>query len=72
MTVPQFGPGPIERIRVVGSSSKSISSAQLTEPDEQIPGIRLSDITLRLRPRHIAPRPAWTYEPQVPVRRGRG
>src|SRR5580704_341686 len=29
--------------------------------------IRLSDKTSRLRPRHVVPKPAQTYEPEVPV-----
>src|SRR5277367_265667 len=29
--------------------------------------IRLSDKTSRLRPRHVAPKPTQTYEPEVPV-----
>src|SRR5271168_408927 len=28
---------------------------------------RLSDKTSRLRPRHVVPKPAQTYEPEVPV-----
>ena len=39
----------------------------LIEPDVQIARIRLSDKTSRLRPRHVAPKPAQTYEPEVPV-----
>src|SRR5208337_4011855 len=31
------------------------------------PRIRLSDKTSRLRPRHVVPKPAQTYEPEVPV-----
>src|SRR5271157_3320208 len=33
----------------------------------QISRIRLSDKTSRLRPRHVVPKPAQTYEPEVPV-----
>src|SRR4029077_3827208 len=33
----------------------------------QISCIRLSDKTSRLRPRHVVPKPAQTYEPEVPV-----
>src|SRR5450759_920703 len=33
----------------------------------QISRIRLSDKTSRLRPRHGVPKPAQTYEPEVPV-----
>jgi hypothetical protein len=39
----------------------------LIEPDRQISCIRLSDKTSRLRPRHVVPKPAQTYEPEVPV-----
>src|SRR5208337_390202 len=38
-----------------------------TQPDRQISCIRLSDKTSRLRPRHVAPKPGQTYEPEVPV-----
>src|SRR5271155_3567447 len=31
------------------------------------PRIRLSDKTSRLRPRHVVPKPAQAYEPEVPV-----
>jgi hypothetical protein len=33
----------------------------------QISRIRLSDKTSRLRPRHIVPKPAQAYEPELPV-----
>ena len=33
----------------------------------RITRIRLSDKTSRLRPRHVVPKPAQTYEPEVPV-----
>ena len=39
----------------------------LIEPDVQISRIRLSDKTSRLRPRHVVPKPAQAYEPEVPV-----
>ena len=39
----------------------------LIEPDRQISCIRLSDKTSRLGPRHGVPKPAQTYEPEVPV-----
>jgi hypothetical protein len=39
----------------------------LIEPDMQISRIRLSDKTSRLHPRHVMPKPAQTYEPEVPV-----
>jgi hypothetical protein len=39
----------------------------LIEPDGQISRIRLSDKTSRLRPRHVAPKPGQTHEPEVPV-----
>src|SRR3954462_13765167 len=32
------------------------------------PRIRLSDKTSRLHPRHVVPKPAQTYEPEVPVK----
>jgi hypothetical protein len=31
------------------------------------PGIRLSDKTSRPHPRHVVPKPAQAYEPEVPV-----
>src|ERR1700752_2814032 len=34
----------------------------------QISRIRLSDKTSRLRPRHVAPKRAQAYEPEVPVK----
>src|SRR5271167_4260325 len=39
----------------------------LIEPNLRIARIRLSDKTSRLRPRHVVPKPAQTYEPEVPV-----
>ena len=39
----------------------------LIEPDMQISRIRLSDKPSRFRPRHVMPKPAQTYEPEVPV-----
>ena len=35
------------------------------EPDVRIARIRLSDKSSRLRPRHVVPKPAQTYEPEV-------
>jgi hypothetical protein len=32
----------------------------------QISRIRLSDKTSRLHPRHVVPKPAQAYEPEVP------
>src|SRR5258705_127616 len=40
----------------------------LIEPDRQISRIRLSDKTSRLHPRHVVPKPAQAYEPEVPVK----
>ena len=40
----------------------------LIEPDVQISRIRLSDKTSRLHPRHVVPKPAQAYEPEVPVK----
>src|SRR5712692_188502 len=34
----------------------------------QISRIRLSDKASRLRPRHVVPKPAQAYEPEVPVK----
>src|SRR5467141_4521603 len=34
----------------------------------QISRIRLSDKTSRLHPRHVVPKPAQAYEPEVPVK----
>ncbi|MGA2314396.1 MAG: hypothetical protein ABSF87_18910 [Xanthobacteraceae bacterium] len=38
----------------------------LYEPDMQISRIRLSDKTSRLHPRHVVPKPAQPYKPEVP------
>ena len=43
------------------------NSAAVSPPDVRITRIRLSDKTSRLRPRHVVPKPAQTYEPEVPV-----
>src|SRR6202007_1174115 len=40
----------------------------LIEPDMQIPRIRLSDETSRLRPRRAASKLRQPYEPEVPVK----
>src|SRR5215207_8938848 len=40
----------------------------LIEPDMQVSRIRLSDKTSRLHPRHVAPKRAQAYEPEVPVK----
>ena len=40
----------------------------LIEPDVRSYRIRLSDKTSRLRPRHVVPKPAQAYEPEVPVK----
>ena len=40
----------------------------LIEPDWRISRNRLSDKTSRLHPRHVVPRPAQAYEPEVPVK----
>src|SRR5258708_28195050 len=38
------------------------------KPDVQFSRIRLSDKTSRLHPRHVVPKPAQAYEPEVPVK----
>ena len=53
--------------RCLSSSAVAPSPHPLIEPDGQISRIRLSDKTSRLRPRHVVPKPAQTYEPEVPV-----
>jgi len=40
----------------------------LIEPDMRRDRIRLSDKTSRLHPRHVMPKPAQAYEPEVPVK----
>jgi hypothetical protein len=40
----------------------------LIEPDVRIARIRLSDKSSRLHPRHVVPKPAQAYEPEVPVK----
>jgi hypothetical protein len=65
----------VEHVRLPPLSSGGALVAQpwlrfhtpLIEPDMQISCIRLSDKTSRLRPRHVVPKPAQTYEPEVPV-----
>jgi hypothetical protein len=47
-----------------GGASRGKSAV---EPDVQISRIRLSDKTSRLHPRHVVPKPAQAYEPEVPV-----
>src|SRR5262249_40206161 len=37
------------------------------EPDVRIARIRLSDKSSRLHPRHVVPKPAQAYEPEMPV-----
>src|SRR3982074_1292733 len=44
------------------------SNRERLEPDMQISRIRLSDKTSRLHPRHVVPKPAQAYEPEVPVK----
>jgi hypothetical protein len=39
----------------------------LIEPDARIARIRLSDKSSRLHPRHVVPKPAQAYEPEMPV-----
>jgi hypothetical protein len=39
----------------------------LIEPDVRAARIRLSDKSSRLHPRHVVPKPAQAYEPEVPV-----
>jgi len=39
----------------------------LIEPDMRRYRIRLTDKTSRLHPRHVVPKPAQAYEPEVPV-----
>ena len=41
------------------------NSVSRTKPDVRITRIRLSDKTSRLRPRHVVPKPAQTYEPEA-------
>src|SRR5262245_41930381 len=40
----------------------------LVAPDVRISRIRRSDKTSRLHPRHVVPKPAQAYEPEVPVK----
>jgi hypothetical protein len=44
------------------------SGARSYEPYMQISRFRLSDKTSRLHPRHVVPKPAQAYEPEVPVK----
>ena len=46
---------------------RACKAQPLIEPDMQICRIRLSDKTSRLHPRHVVPKSAQAYEPEVPV-----
>jgi hypothetical protein len=46
----------------------SVSTSRSSNQDMQISRIRLSDKTSRLHPRHVVPKPAQAYEPEVPVK----
>src|SRR5260370_8646314 len=53
-----------------GANSQAMAAAwrqQASNQDMQISRIRLSDKTSRLHPRHVVPKPAQAYEPEVPV-----
>jgi hypothetical protein len=57
---------------MTGASSKRRRSppqklAWAPEPDVRIARIRLSDKSSRLHPRHVVPKPAQAYEPEMPV-----
>ena len=52
---------------LVGDPCDLVARTPLIEPDVRIARIRLSDKTSRLRPRHVVPKPAQAYEPEVPV-----
>jgi hypothetical protein len=48
-------------------SHSSVSTPRSSNRTCGSPRIRLSDKTSRLRPRHVAPKPAQAYDPVVPV-----
>jgi hypothetical protein len=50
------------------SPAEHTSVYWLQQPDMQISRIRLSDKTSRLHPRHVMPKPAQAYEPEVPIK----
>jgi hypothetical protein len=52
----------------VGGDEPAVGDGDPFEPDVRIARIRLSDKSSRLRPRHVVPKPAQTYEPKVPVK----
>src|SRR5580700_3059310 len=54
--------------RCLSGSTMTRFHIPLIEPDMQISRIRLSDKTSRLHPRHVVPKPAQAYEPEVPVK----
>ena len=57
------------RSRPVPQSTPELRfQSPLIEPDLWISHIRLSDKTSRLHPRHVMPKPAQAYEPEVPVK----
>src|SRR6202051_3964400 len=58
-------PCPMKARSIMLPSSCSVMPGD--EPDVRIARIRLSDKSSRLRPRHVVPKPAQTYEPEVPV-----
>ena len=58
------------RVKMWGTSSpedKLAGDLGNYEPDMKISRILLSDKTSRLHPRHVVPKPAQAYEPEVPV-----
>jgi hypothetical protein len=49
-------------------SGKDHRCLAVIEPDVRIARIRLSDKSSRLHPRHVVPKPAQEYEPEMPVK----
>src|SRR5262245_35346711 len=59
----------VVRSRPVPQSTPELRfQSPLVAPDVQISRIRRSDKTSRLHPRHVVPKPAQAYEPEVPVK----
>ena len=50
-----------------GRLQRACKAQRSSNQDMQISRIRLSDKTSRLHPRHVVPKPAQAYEPEVPV-----
>ena len=59
---------PLSSGGVLWFNRDSVSTSRSSNLDLWISHIRLSDKTSRLHPRHVVPKPAQAYEPEVPVK----